>query len=462
MKTYTCKNAWNDKIFPWVLLPWKSLKRNIRFISVKSALAGNHFALMYPDIGFIIVSSIQKKENLPKMKFHDNSFGRREKKIVFLTATALTAVLALTSCADHSELPERPPLYQSTEETSASHTMEQETTASSENSASSDTAQTQKPDEEDSVSPEREEKILSVKENVIPFDTHYIYDEALYDDETMILREGEDGYTLSVYRVIYENGEEISRERISFAVTEPVAKEVVKGTKPAYTEQTETKKENFISFATRYEYDNTLEAGITQIRTHGADGYTESTYKITYYKGEEIGRECVSSEVYAPTEKVIAVGTKEEAFYMPFLDASRGGYNYSVTQSFSSSHRALDFGVWYGEPICAIKSGKVIAAYDEGYFSTDNILWTYGTYVVIEHEDGMRSYYAHLKSRKVSVGDTVSGGEIIGYSGNTGRTNPEPTASKPYAGTHLHFEIRVKQGGVYVTTDPRQYLPYWN
>ena len=382
------------------------------------------------------------------MKNRYNSFGRRGKKAVFLSAAALTAALTLTSCADRSEISDLPPFYQSTENTSNSSATEKETTASS--------------DTEDSVSPEREEQIISIKENVIPFDTHYIYDENLYDDESMILQEGADGYTISVYRVIYENGEEISRERISYTVTDPKAQEILAGTKPSYTEETETLKENIISFPTRYEYDGTLEKGITQIKTNGADGYTESVYKITYYKGKEIGRECISSEAYAPVEKVIVVGTKEEAFYMPFLDASRGGYNYSVTQGFHSSHRALDFGVWYGDPICAIKSGKVIAAYDEGYFSKDNILWTYGTYVVIEHEDGMRSYYAHLKSRTVSVGDTVSGGQIIGYSGNTGRTNPEPTASKPYAGTHLHFEIRVKQGGVYVTTDPRQYLPYWN
>lgn len=389
------------------------------------------------------------------MKNRYNSFGRREKKAVFLSAAALAAVLTLTSCADRSEFPENPPFYQTTGNTSVSQNPEHE------NTSVSDTAQTEKNDG-DAVAPEREEQIVSVKENIIPFDVHYIYDETLYDDERMVLSEGADGYTLCVYRVIYENGKEIGRERISAVVTEPKAQEIVVGTKPAYTEQTETLKENIVSFATRYEYDGALEKGITQIRTHGADGYTESVYKITYYKGKEVGRECVSSEIYAPVEKVIVVGTKEQAFYMPFLDASRGGYDYSVTQSFHSSHRALDFGVWYGDPICAIRSGKVIAAYDEGYFSKDNILWTYGTYVVIEHDNGMRSYYAHLKSRTVSVGDLVSGGEIIGYSGNTGRTNPEPTASKPYAGTHLHFEIRVKQGSAYVTTDPRQYLPYWN
>ena len=373
------------------------------------------------------------------MKFHDNSFGRREKKAVLLSTAAIAAALMLTSCADRAELPD-PPLSQSAETSSSSFMT----------------------DGMDAVAPERREELISVKENVIPFDVHETYDDGFYDDEAVTVREGEDGYTLSVYRVVYENGKEVLRERISSVITEPKAKEIIKGTKPAYTEETETKRENTVSFATRYEYDNTLEAGVTQIKTHGADGYTESTYRVTYYKGKEIGRELLSSNIHKPVEKVIVVGTKEQAFYMPFLDASRGGYDYAVTQSFSSSHRALDFGVWYGDPICAVKGGKVIAAYDEGYFSKDNILWTYGTYVVIEHEDGMRSYYAHLRSRKVSVGDTVSGGEIIGYSGNTGRVSPSPTSSNPYAGTHLHFEIRVKKDGVYVTTDPRAYLPYWN
>ena len=374
------------------------------------------------------------------MKFHDNSFGRREKKAIFLSTAVLAATLTLISCSDQSDLPELPPVYQSTEDTSVSL----------------------QPDIGDLVSPEREEQIVTIKEDVVSFDIHYIYDENRYDDENIISSEGSDGYTLSVYRIVYEDGQEVLRERISFEVTEPKAQEVIVGTKPSRMEKTEIQRENIVSFQTRYEYDHTLEAGVTQVKTYGSDGYTELTYRITYYKGREIEREVIASQVYAPVEKVIVIGTKEKAFYMPFLDASRGGYNYSVTQSFSSSHRALDFGVWYGDPICAIKSGKVIVAYDEGYFSQDNILWTYGTYVVIEHEDGMRSYYAHLKSRTVSVGDTVSGGQIIGYSGNTGRTNPEPTASKPYAGTHLHFEIRVKKDGVYVTADPRQYLPYWN
>ena len=380
------------------------------------------------------------------MKNRYNSFGRRGKRAVFLSVATAMAALTLTSCADHSELPDMPPLYEDT--------------------TVSDSVSSQKPDagvtDTDAVSPEEADKVITVTENEIPFDTKYIYDENLYDDDRIVLREGKNGHTVSTYRVYYENGREVKRELLSQTVTEPEAQEIIVGTKPSASEKTETFKDAIVPFGVRYEYDAVLEAGKTVVRVQGADGYTESSYRITYYRGEEVSRDLISSETYAPVEQVIVIGTKEKGFYMPFLDSGRGGVNYSVTQDFSSSHRGIDFGVWYGDPICAIKDGKVITAYDEGYFSKDNILWTYGTYVVIEHEDGMRSYYAHLKSRTVSVGDTVTGGQIIGYSGNTGRTNPEPTAAKPYAGTHLHFEIRVKKNGVYVTTDPKAYLPYWN
>ena len=385
------------------------------------------------------------------MKNRYNSFGRRGKRVLFLSAATAMTALTLTSCTGTSELPDMPPLYG---DTAASDSIQIQKPSNS--TSGSD----EKPDT-DAVSPDTGEQTVTVTENEIPFGITYIYDENLYDDTRIVLREGKDGYTVSTYRVFYENGKEIARELISESVTVPENAEIIVGTKPSVTERTEMVRGETVPFGTRVEYDSSLEAGKTEIRVQGADGYTESTYRITYYKGEETSRELVSSQTHAPVEQVIVIGTREQGYYMPFLDASRGGYNYSVTQDFSSSHRGIDFGVWYGDPICAIKGGKVITAYDEGYFSKDNILWTYGTYVVIEHEDGMRSYYAHLKSRTVSVGDKVSGGQIIGYSGNTGRTNPEPTAAKPYAGTHLHFEIRVKKNGVYVTTDPKAYLPYW-
>ena len=58
-------------------------------------------------------------------------------------------------------------------------------------------------------------------------------------------------------------------------------------------------------------------------------------------------------------------------------------------------------------------------------------------------------------------GDAVKKGDVIGRSGNTGRLNT--TATGPYAGTHLHFEIRKynKSTGRYNTVDPKLYLPWW-
>ncbi len=539
------KLFWNDEFFSFgyhIWLLWISK----RCFLERSASRGNHFALMENKRCFIIVSSIQKKENFPKMKFHDNTFGRRERKTVFLSFLAAATALQLTSCADHAEIPDMPPISETTyisqteffeSMTSKSDILAETTSAQTSLSETfaETTEKTQSPapilrtetSEEfitepyqtkyeysadydkgtriekqagvdgkykiTTVTTYENDAVIDITEtsqtltervdaivvigmkavitertetktgNIKAFETRYVYDDTLYEDEKKTVTKGKNGYTLYTYLVTYENNSEISRELLSTSVFPPVHEEIRIGTKPVTTEKTETVKENTVAYTTRYEYDETLDYGLKQLKTAGKNGYTEKTYRITYYKGTEQKKELISEKTVAPVEEVIVIGAKkEETYYMPFRDAAHGGYDYPLTQSFSSSHRALDFGVWYGEPICAIKSGTVIAAYNEGYFSTDNILWTYGTYVVIEHEDGMRSYYAHLKSKTVSVGQKVSGGQIIGYSGNTGRVNPAPTASNPLAGTHLHFEIRVKQNGAYVTVDPRKYLPYWN
>ena len=148
-------------------------------------------------------------------------------------------------------------------------------------------------------------------------------------------------------------------------------------------------------------------------------------------------------------------------FRMPFLDKAHGGVDYRVTQDFSSSHGGLDIGVYWGTPILAATDGKVVYAYNDGDLSQSDLRWTYGTFVVIESPDGVyRTYYAHMSRKAVNVGDTVSAGDIVGYSGNTGRVSS--SSSGPYAGTHLHFEVRVWNGSSFVKCDPKLYLPWWN
>lgn len=88
-------------------------------------------------------------------------------------------------------------------------------------------------------------------------------------------------------------------------------------------------------------------------------------------------------------------------------------------------HSAVDFGTSVGTQVYASASGKVIVAKSGGYNGG------YGNYIVIQHDNGMQTIYAHLSVVSVSAGTTVSGGDPIGKTGNSGNST----------GPHLHFEI---------------------
>jgi len=95
----------------------------------------------------------------------------------------------------------------------------------------------------------------------------------------------------------------------------------------------------------------------------------------------------------------------------------------------SNKYNAFDVAGSYGEKIYAVESGTVVQKnYDKGGF---------GYYVVIEHDNGLRSLYGHMKSESiVNVGDKVAQGQEIGYMGYSGNCYP-----KNVNGTHLHFEM---------------------
>jgi murein DD-endopeptidase MepM/ murein hydrolase activator NlpD len=99
-------------------------------------------------------------------------------------------------------------------------------------------------------------------------------------------------------------------------------------------------------------------------------------------------------------------------------------------------HAGIDFGAPTGTSVGAGGSGTVIAA---GWNSGG-----YGNLVVIQHRLGYQSWYAHLSSVAVSIGQAVGGGTRIGAVGSTGNST----------GPHLHFEVR--HNGTPV--DPSGYL----
>jgi murein DD-endopeptidase MepM/ murein hydrolase activator NlpD len=101
----------------------------------------------------------------------------------------------------------------------------------------------------------------------------------------------------------------------------------------------------------------------------------------------------------------------------------------SVLTQGKHGYNGVDFGAPVGTKVYASLSGKVIIAKPDGYNGG------YGHYIVIEHDNGTQTLYAHLSKLDVSVGDEVEKGDHIALSGNTGRST----------GPHLHFEVR---GGI--------------
>lgn len=89
-----------------------------------------------------------------------------------------------------------------------------------------------------------------------------------------------------------------------------------------------------------------------------------------------------------------------------------------------SFHTGIDIGVGHGTPIDAARSGRVV---DAGYMGA------YGLAAIIDHGEGMATLYAHMSSIRVSVGQQVRTGDVVGLVGSTGYST----------GPHLHFEVRV-------------------
>jgi LysM repeat protein len=89
-------------------------------------------------------------------------------------------------------------------------------------------------------------------------------------------------------------------------------------------------------------------------------------------------------------------------------------------------NNAIDIAANQGTPVVASASGRAILAKMGGYNGG------YGNLIIINHEKGVQTVYAHLRDIYITQGQTVTQGQVIGEVGNTGRST----------GPHLHFEVR--------------------
>ncbi|MCH5321230.1 MAG: peptidoglycan DD-metalloendopeptidase family protein [Eubacterium sp.] len=111
---------------------------------------------------------------------------------------------------------------------------------------------------------------------------------------------------------------------------------------------------------------------------------------------------------------------------------SAGYPNYSN----GSYHGGIDFPVPKGSNVYAAGSGRVILV--------KYLTYSYGYHIMIDHGDGLSTLYAHNSEILVSVGQSVSAGQVIARSGSTGNST----------GPHCHFEVRVNGNRV----NPFSYL----
>jgi len=189
--------------------------------------------------------------------------------------------------------------------------------------------------------------------------------------------------------------------------------------------------------------DSKMYEGNSKILTQGTPGEALVEANVTYVNGYEREREVLSSTTLRePTTTVKAVGTAPRP-----KTASYGTYSWPIkgriTSYFGgrkifgsySYHSGIDIAASYGAAIKAADGGTVTFAGYKG---------TYGKLVIITHDNGTKTYYAHNSSLLVSAGQKVYKGQQIAKAGSTGRST----------GVHCHFEMRVNNKAV----NPLNYL----
>lgn len=178
-----------------------------------------------------------------------------------------------------------------------------------------------------------------------------------------------------------------------------------------------------------------------ELVTAGENGIMEVTAKVIQINGATSGAETLSTKVVKePVSEVVMVGTTAlpsvgtGVFEQPFYGVITSRYG----ARWGRTHKGTDIAGATGSPVKVADNGIVVTAeyQDNGY----------GNIIIVDHQNGLHTWYAHLNAIYVAQGDVVEKGTVIGEVGNTGFST----------GPHLHFEVR--ENGTPV--DPGNYLEY--
>lgn len=128
------------------------------------------------------------------------------------------------------------------------------------------------------------------------------------------------------------------------------------------------------------------------------------------------------------TRNVVLPDYDPDDFYRPVW--GRVTSTYGFRPSLGRLHKGIDLALHIGDTVRAALPGVVAkVAYDPG---------GYGHYVVLVHNNGLETRYAHLLLSLSSLGKTLAAGEPLGLGGNSGNST----------GPHLHFEVRYRGSAI--------------
>lgn len=276
------------------------------------------------------------------------------------------------------------------------------------------------------------------------------------------LEQKEEEFALTV-RTTYEQGDTsylevllnstsfadlLSRMEIITAIMEDNKKIVAEYT--AAKEDIEQKKQELEETqAAQKEYQENLGYKVDELAASEAE-QAALAESIQAYKAEsEAEYDRIASEMQDVSNQIAALSAQAAAngsvpmgdgtliWPTPSCTTNSSAYGWRIHPIYGTRkfHAGEDIPAGYGAEILAAASGTVITA---GWVSG------YGNYTVIDHGGGMMTAYGHQSSIAVSVGQTVTQGQVIGYVGSTGNST----------GPHLHFEVYINGA----TVDPKSFF----
>ncbi|MEI5908375.1 M23 family metallopeptidase [Bacillus spongiae] len=202
----------------------------------------------------------------------------------------------------------------------------------------------------------------------------------------------------------------------------------------------EMKTKEIIPYTEEVINDDGMYKGDSTLQQEGKDGERSVTYSMTSVNGVEQDKTVKKERILTEAvNRVVVMGTKE------IPSRGTGSFIWPTNGGYISSHMGPRWGTVHKGMDIARPNNLTIKAVDNGIVTSAG--WDnggYGNKVVVDHQNGFVTVYAHLKSIHVKKGQTVPQGTSLGLMGTTGQST----------GVHLHIEI-YKNGRL---VDPHDYL----